>query len=835
MPNDITIRKFKKDIRNTSFLELYKSLFLDNSARTWNSQEISVIFKLAIMLINYGDEITYKLGYRLILRYCNAVKDYSILYDFTIANDYIPISKFIETQYLNSYTKDDTFNSLILSAYKENFRKDDIYITKGQKHLIDFSNNTEGDFVIVAPTSYGKSDIIINMINKYINKKICIIVPTKALLSQTKKRVLSKINQINKFGKVIIHPDMYNGDDKFIAILTQERLLRLLQKNQDLSLDVVLVDEAHSLLESTSRSNLLAYVLIILKKRNINVDIRYFTPFLIDPDNLKIPYINSTKFKSIKTNESLKVENYYFVENNKVDTNIYLYDQFLDEFFLKQKIDLGTDVELVEHLSGNKNIIYLNKTKKLEYVASKISDIQGLIENDEINKICENIADYINKDYKLIKCLKKGVLYHHGVMPDLIRSYVENVFAKFDDVKYVVTSSTLLEGVNIPAERLFILDNRKGLSNLTESQFKNLVGRVCRFKDIFDKEKGSLQLLEPSIYIFKGEYTSNRANISDFIQKCAKEDRIIKDNKENLLLQNEDEIKNFSEEEKEDFIRVVECLENIEPNSVKGINSINYAKTRIGKLCYLNNITEFDIISNEDSLNDSLHNAALKTPFTTTDTLISAIVSIFLNENVEFKKRDENLLRLRHKDAQNFYSMMLSWRAEGSSYKMMISRFLGYWKKAEDKTIYVGRRWGEIKRNDDDFYELYVDISSKTKEEKINLAILRIKEEQDFVDNSLMKFIEVINDLGMIEKTFYEQIKYGSDDPYMIILLKNGFSIELAKYILEKEFNSYVNIDIKSETINIEPQIISRIKNMNINGILAFELEYHISTFKQGK
>jgi len=61
---------------------------------------------------------------------------------------------------------------------------------------------------------------------------------------------------------------MYNADDDdFIAVLTQERLLRLMRKASNLSFDTVFIDEAHNLLEDDQRSVLLAKTIILLGNR----------------------------------------------------------------------------------------------------------------------------------------------------------------------------------------------------------------------------------------------------------------------------------------------------------------------------------------------------------------------------------------------------------------------------------------------------------------------------------------------------------------------------------------------------------------------------------------
>ena len=103
------------------------------------------------------------------------------------------------------------------------------YQTVGQSELFrEAMRQKNKSHILVAPTSYGKTELILSFIDHTIFKKICIISPTKSLLAQTKKRI------INKFGymKIITFPDMYNDkDDEIVAVLTQERLLRLLQQN----------------------------------------------------------------------------------------------------------------------------------------------------------------------------------------------------------------------------------------------------------------------------------------------------------------------------------------------------------------------------------------------------------------------------------------------------------------------------------------------------------------------------------------------------------------------------------------------------------------------------
>ena len=84
--------------------------------------------------------------------------------------------------------------------------------------------------LFVAPTSYGKSEIIYQHIleNNELDN-IGIIVPTKALIDQV-FREAKKLGELNR--KIITHEQNYNDSDRrVLAIVTQERALRLIEQH----------------------------------------------------------------------------------------------------------------------------------------------------------------------------------------------------------------------------------------------------------------------------------------------------------------------------------------------------------------------------------------------------------------------------------------------------------------------------------------------------------------------------------------------------------------------------------------------------------------------------
>lgn len=108
--------------------------------------------------------------------------------------------------------------------------KDSIIETYEQKHTRnEVLKSDSKDICYIAPTSFGKSSIISEHITANWDnaKRVAVIVPTKSLLMQTYRAIRKKKLDT----KIIIHDEMYNNEDRFIAILTQERALRLLDKH----------------------------------------------------------------------------------------------------------------------------------------------------------------------------------------------------------------------------------------------------------------------------------------------------------------------------------------------------------------------------------------------------------------------------------------------------------------------------------------------------------------------------------------------------------------------------------------------------------------------------
>lgn len=816
-----------RQLRNTEFNSLYQRLICGNEISHFDRIKL---LKLGIVFMNNPENNTRLLGYRIILKYCNHFKDYRPLYSVALTNGYVPIAKFIEQNHHQDVEVNNGFFKEFQSSFLEQFRDRDIYLTEEQYKLNkNFHDNNSKNIVVVAPTSYGKSELIVSLIKQNRKSNICILVPTKSLLAQTRRRIL-KSDSYQFDRKILTHQDMYNESDKdFIAVLTQERVLRLLQKNKELSFDYVIIDEAHILLEDDVRSRLLASAIILLNARKGTTTFKYLTPFLKNEEYLNIDYTDFD-LQAYSIDENIKSENYYYVDLTDTDSKLKLYDQYLDKLYTVSNKNYDDEASAIIELSGKKNIIYLNKPSDIEHFAKLLASKTDIIDNDRIYKASRDISEYVHGNYNLIYCLRRGILYHHGSVPDNIRLYIENLFSTIDEVKYIITSSTLLQGVNIPAEKMFILDYCKGRSKLSHSQLRNLSGRVSRFSEIFHPKKGSLKLLEPNIVIVKSSYMRLDANIPKFLKDTLQVDLKHKENVANVLLS---EV-TLNEDTKADRVRAENFLENQSPG-ITGEQDVKYAQTEIGKICFLNNITEIDILEKEYAMQKIVDDLRDKEMMVKKPEYLLKTIRVMFISYVDKNEKSRNITRLKNDSALNFYNMFIGWKIKQESYKVMINSFIRYWEriieKGTDTLVYVDR-WGDTIRENPNmvgtaFRKLWTDIKLRTPVERINLAIVRIKEEQDFIENNLMKFIEVINDLELLDETLYYQLKYGTTNMKVVTLIKNGIGFQTAKLIV-RNYIQYVTINIEEGTIFVSDEIIEAMKQDKVNDITIYEVSGNV-------
>lgn len=805
------------------FLSAYKKLFAEEEL---SDEEIAKLLSIAILFTNQTDEIVQRLGYRIVLAYGNKTRDFTPLYDIALNSGLIPVAallnQVIKNQKISNLTRDDSFLANMIDSYIDNFREEGIVFTEQQYLLGDFFNNNLGETAaIIAPTSYGKSELIISAISQSKDKRICILVPTKSLLAQTKKRVLDA--GIAWVTRIVSHPEMHSQDYlSSIYIVTQERLTTILNQDKKMFFDMVIVDEAHNLLHKDSRNILLASIIRTLEFRNPNTAFKFLTPFLRKTASLRIRDSVSQP-REFSVTEYVKSERLYIVDFRNDEPSLVFYDHFTNEFIPIQSKH-GDYIAYLRNNSASKNIVYLNKPRDIQVFAAELANSLPEIQSDSIDEAIDEIGSNLDQRYLLLHCMKHGVLYHHGSMTDAMRNYSEHLYRNCKEIRFLISNSTLLEGVNLPIERMFLLSTMKGRGDLRPSQFKNLIGRVNRFSEIFSSDSfESLSKLQPEIHIIGTEkYGRAKANLHSFCEKVMRVTKKDEDEVENVLL----EETKIDDKNEADYVSALTRLENIENGITNGFDC-QIATTAVGLKLLESNITEIDVFKSEQMIEHVLTQFILfNGPISDSNTLIALIHEAFVSFiDPKKTKGEKGIVRLQDKKAQTFYAMFLDWGIAQAPLPVMIQRFIKYWEKqSADVPVYVGK-WGDAILMDGHL-PYYTYMKDKNISEKINLAIVRIKEEEDFVDFVIFRFIEILHELEILDEDFYKRIKYGTTDRRIIALIKNGFSRGVAELLLSK-YREFIEFR-QDDSVQISPSIQQQIKVDKVGFLQRHEISLNI-------
>lgn len=397
----------------------------------------------------------------------------------------------------------------------ENEQNELIHINRFQKDVYALSK--ENDWVsISAPTSAGKSFILLQILmEKYRERKKTVsvyLVPTRALISQVETDLVQTFLKHDIQNVIItslpaIPKDLEN--ESILYVLTQERLQWLFNDEKDFTPDVVVVDEAQKISDGY-RGMILQQVIEETMRRSSSTKF-YFSSPMTDNPGILLKYGPESIAKEIVKTEQISV-NQNLIWASQVKGNRKLWDIELclkDEIKKLGKLELPyrptSDLKrlsfIAHSLSNDKvgNLIYVNGPSEAEKVARQLWDLQGSNKesNDvELLELIGLVKKAVHNDYSLGEVLKRKVAYHYGNMPLLVKNEIERLF-KVGKIEFLVCTSTLIEGINLPARSIFVRGPRKGRGKpMNDVDFWNLAGRAGRQGKEF---QGNVVCIDPRV------------------------------------------------------------------------------------------------------------------------------------------------------------------------------------------------------------------------------------------------------------------------------------------------------------------------------------------------
>ncbi len=133
--------------------------------------------------------------------------------------------------------------------------------------------------------------------------------------------------------------------------------------------------------------------------------------------------------------------------------------------------------------------IFANRTSMVQTVISKIlelmdrgydfSEIKRNSDGEERRRMANLMSNYYGNQHPYTIACYLGVVPHYSNLPNGLRLAVEYAF-RIRALRFVVCTSTLAQGVNIPIKYLFMTSFMVARSSMQIRNFQNLMGRTAR-------------------------------------------------------------------------------------------------------------------------------------------------------------------------------------------------------------------------------------------------------------------------------------------------------------------------------------------------------------------
>lgn len=351
------------------------------------------------------------------------------------------------------------------NSFKSDYLKE-IYMHKEQKELSNLLMQ-EQNVIASAPTSFGKSLLIEEIIASNRYKNIVIIQPTLALLDETRL----KLKKYSEQYKIIVRTSQMPSKEKGnLFLLTAERVMEY-ESLPEIAL--LIIDEFYKL--SLRRIDERADILNNAFLKIINQFNSKF--YLLGPNIDGITEGFAKKYNAIffKSHFSL------------VDCNIEDMSTQFDSLQSQKNLDkqkLPVLFELLDRLKDEQSIVYCSSPSRARRFAKLYCEHLIEIGGPKVEEVAliEWIEKNISENWSLVKELKYGISIHDGSLQKHIGASVIKYFNE-GRIRCIFCTSTIIEGINTSAKNIILFDGKKGGKEIDFFDYSNIKGRAGRMME----------------------------------------------------------------------------------------------------------------------------------------------------------------------------------------------------------------------------------------------------------------------------------------------------------------------------------------------------------------
>lgn len=363
-------------------------------------------------------------------------------------------------------------NELELKSTSEKIRKEfhksdklNKYLHEEQKIISDILKSKK-NVILSAPTSFGKSLLIEEVVASGKYKNIVIIQPTLALIDETRRNLKKYSGKYKLIVRTSQEPSENRGN---IFLLTAERVMEYPELPE---IEFFVIDEFYKLSakRDEERSDVLNNAFNLLLNKHPSKF------YLIGPniDGISEGFAEEYDAEFHKTNYSL-------VDNRVIDWT----DEEFGERGEKKERKEKALFDLLWDLRNEQTLIYCSSPAKARYLARLFCNYLKLkeVEKNETLSIIEWFEKYVDPKWGLIDCLKHGIGIHDGALQKHITTSIIKYFNQ-KDLHYLFCTTTIIEGVNTSAKNVVFFSKYKGhRKRIDYFDFCNIKGRSGRMME----------------------------------------------------------------------------------------------------------------------------------------------------------------------------------------------------------------------------------------------------------------------------------------------------------------------------------------------------------------
>lgn len=516
--------------------------------------------------------------------------------------------------------------------------------------------------------------------------------------------------------------------------------------------------------------------------------------------------INNSTDESMSIIESPVTQNRFFidtVENKSFMMSDYGDDIVFPKFDFKENDIIGNLQLVLESFSEDRqSIIYCNTVDKTIQTAIDFADRCSKIDSEEIDEVIKLIDERIHHQYYLKKCLNKGIAYHFGGIPEEIKLRIENLY-KQGLIKFLFCTSTLLEGVNLPAKNIFILSEKIGDGIMSDIDFWNLAGRAGRLRKDISGNIFCVNLYNQSGY-WKDAKNVNILRTKEICkikpQILSKQNDNLYKNIRNYFEQKSYSNKNLSNEKKktiEMYGNILLFHDSINNDSILKDRFVDSGKNYVSLLKKTRNslkvapeilATSIDInIANQNKI--AISDAPNLPTSTKREDCLEVLTILYEQYKWDETESGGRNPMIRHKNQLKYYATLMESWINTKPLKVLIQRTIDYfYNNGDERNLYI-RQEGKLnpvkfdKENESHINKLINDVVSDIE----NILRFKIK---NYVSNyqALLKSKNKV-DLGSVDWESY--IEYGTTDNKTIEIQNLGFPRNIAIFLRNKYLEAF--------------------------------------------